>query len=163
MANFTTLNTNWTPVAVADAANFTSGGFHAIQGGSSTQRSNIKQVKISGLAAAAAPMQLVLARDSTIGVTLSGSTLAAHDPAQAALAAPPVPFSTASTKPQRGAGAYLADLSFNAFGGLIIQDIADEDEVGLLGNVASFGEMSISHLASGTPGLCASHIMFETI
>lgn len=38
---------------------------------------------------------------------------------------------------------------------------APGEEIGLLGNTASFGEMSISHLAGGTPGLTGAHIIFE--
>ena len=66
-----------TPIAVADATNFTSGGFLALQGGSSTQVIRVSDILIMGQAAASAPTPMVLARDSTVGATLSGGYLAA--------------------------------------------------------------------------------------
>lgn len=163
MARWSATRTNWTPTAVADTTNFTDNGYFALIGGSSTQRSNIWEVKMTGLAGASAAMQTVLARDSTIGATaLSGGTLAALDPSTAALAAPPVQFSVSTTKPQRSSTLYLLDLGFNAFGGLVRLQMPPEGPIGMLGNTASLGEVSISHLSTGTPGLTACHIIFET-
>lgn len=161
MARWSAVSGTFTPVAVADATNFTSAGFFALQGGSSTQRSNILEVYCGGQATASAAQQLVLARDSTVGATLSGGTLAALDPASAALAAPPVQFGTATTKPQRSATAYLLNLSFNAFGGVVRWVAAPGEEIGMLGNTASNGEISLSHLSGGTPGLMGCHLVFE--
>jgi hypothetical protein len=161
MARWSAAVGTFTPVAVADATNFTSGGFLALQGGSGTQRSNILEVFCGGQATASAAQQLVLARDSTVGATLSGGTTAALDPATAALAAPPVGFTTATTKPQRSATLYLLNLSFNAFGGVVRWVAAPGEEIGILGNTASLGEVSLSHLSGGTPGLMGAHFIFE--
>lgn len=162
MARWVATQNNWTPTAVADTTNYTNSGYFALQGGSSTQRSNILEVYMGGLASASAPAQMLLARDSTVGATsLSGGTLAAIDPSSAALAAPPVQFSTSTTKPQRSSTAYLLTLGFNAFGGVVRWVAAPGQEIGMLGNTASNGEISLSHGASGTPGLMACHIMFE--
>lgn len=164
MAKWSAMNVNWTPTAVADTTNFTSGGYHALQGGSTTQQLNIQEVKCSGLAASSAPMQLVMARDSTVGVTLSGTTNAALSPATAALAAPMVSHNTSTTKPQRSSTLYLLDLAFNAFGGVIRWAAIDPSEVvTVLGNTASFGEVSISSLSGGTPGLMSDHIIYEPL
>jgi hypothetical protein len=162
MARWSAQRNNFTPVAVADATNFTDAGYFALQGGSTTQRSNILEVYCGGQASASAPQQLLFSRDSTIGVTaLSGGTLAALDPATAALAAPPVQFSASTTKPQRSATAQLLNLSFNAFGGIVRWVAAPGEEIGMLGNTASNGEVSLSHASSGTPGLMGCHIIFE--
>lgn len=152
---------NWTPVAVADSTNFTSSGFLALQGGSTTQRINVLEVYMGGLAAASAPAQMVVARDSTIGVTLSGGLQAALDPSTAALAAPPVTFSIATTKPQRSSTLQLLQLGFNAFGGVVRWLAAPGEEIGILGSTASLGELSLSHLSTGTPGLMDAHFIFE--
>lgn len=157
----TTLNT-WTPTAVADTANMTNAGFAAVQGGSSTQYLNILEVFMGGQAAStSSPCIMVLANDSTVGATLSVGQVTALNPNSAALAAPPVSFSTATTKPQRHAGAYLLNLSFNAFGGLVRWVYAPGEEVGILGNTEPLGEISLSAFTGGTPGLIGSHIIIE--
>jgi hypothetical protein len=161
MARWSVNETNWTPVAVADATNFTDAGYMAVQGGSSTQRTNLLEVFMGGLAGASAPCAMTVSRDSTVGGTLSVGRLAALDPATAALAAPPVAFNTATTKPQRSATLSLLQLSFNAFGGLVRWVAAPGEEIGMLGNTASFGEISLSSLNTGTPGALTSHFIIE--
>lgn len=162
MARWSALKNNWTPVAVADTTAFTDNGYMALQGGSSTQRTNVLEVYMGGLAGASAPAQMLLARDSTVGATgLSGVLVSALDPATAALAAPPVGLSASTTKPQRSSTLQLLALAFNAFGGVVRWVAAPGQEIGMLGNAASFGEISLSHASSGTPGLMSSHIIFE--
>lgn len=161
MARWSANEANWTPVAVADATNFTDAGYHALQGGSTTQRSNVLEMFMGGLAGASAPCAMALARDSTVGATLSIGRLAALDPSTAALAAPPVTFNTATTKPQRSATLSLLMLAFNAFGGIVRWVAAPGEEIGMLGNTASLGEVSLSSLNTGTPGALTSHMIFE--
>lgn len=164
MAFWSATQSNWTPTAVADATNFTNSGYFALQGGSSTQRIKVAEYYMGGMAGASAPAQMVVARDSTVGATaLSGGTLAALDAATANLAAPPVQFSTSTTKPQRSATLYLHTPNFNAFGGVVRLNLPPGQEIGMLGNAASFGELSISHLSTGTPGLLSCHIIFEPL
>ena len=161
MAKWSATAINWTPTAVADATNFTNSGYLAWQGGSTTQRSNFLELYMGGLAGASAPAQMILARDSVVGATLSGGTLAALDPATATLAAPPVQFSTSTTKPQRSSTLYLLLPVFNAFGGVVRLNQPPGQEIGILGNTASFGEVSLSHAATGTPGLMGSHFIVD--
>ena len=151
----------WTPVAVADTVNFTDAGHMTLQGGSTTQVNKILEVFMGGQATSSAPCIMLLARDSTVGATLSVGRLAALDPATAALAAPPVIFNTATTKPQRSATLSLLNLSFNAFGGIVRWVAAPGEEIGMLGNTASFGEVSLSAFTGGTPGLMGAHVVFE--
>jgi hypothetical protein len=167
MALWSASQQNWTPVAVADTTNFTNSGYLAIQGGSSTQRLEVIEVYIGGLAASAAPAQHLFGRDSTVGATsLSGGLNAAFDPATAALGAPPNIFSTSTTKPQRSStlGALLTP-AFNAQGGVIRWKVnrGAGEGVMLQGNTASFGELSLSHASTGTPGLVSSHIIYEPL
>lgn len=161
MARWSANETNWTPIAVADTTAFTDTGYMALQGGSGTQRIKISEVYMGGQATASAPSIMLVARDSTVGVTLSVGRLAALDPATAALAAPPVVFNTATTKPQRSATLSLLNLSFNAFGTLVRWVAGPDSELVLLGNTASFGEISLSAFTGGTPGLVGSHFIFE--
>ena len=116
---------------------------------------------MGGQAGASSPTIMLLARHSTVGVTLSVGRFAALDPATAALGAPPVAFNTATTKPQRSATLSLLNLSFNAFGGIVRWVYSPGEEVGMLGNTASFGELGISAFTGGTPGLMGSHLIVE--
>jgi hypothetical protein len=98
------------------------------------------------------------------GATSNAVKLAALDPSTADLAAPPLAQDVGSTAlPQRSSTLYLLTLGFNAFGGIVRWVAAPGEEIGVLGNTASLGEVSLSHGSSGTPGLMASHIIFETI
>jgi hypothetical protein len=167
MAKWSYESGTWTPVAVADTANMTSGGFMALQGGSSTQRIDIQEVYQGGQAGASSPTFMQLARDSTVGATLSianaGSNAGALDPATAALGAPPVGFDTATTKPQRSASLARLNLSFNAFGGIVRWVAPPGGEFRMLGNAASLGEASLSAFTGGTPGLMGSHLIYEPL
>jgi hypothetical protein len=155
MARWSSQEPTWTTAALADTTNLTDTAYHALQGGSSTQRINILEVYIGGQASASAPNIMLLARDSTVGATLSVGRQAALDPATAALAAPMTTFNTATTKPQRSATLSLLNLSFNAFGGIVRWVAAPGEEIGMLGNTASLGEVSLSAFTGSTAGLSA--------
>jgi hypothetical protein len=156
----------WTPVAVADTANMTASGFMGLMGGSTTQRLRIEEIFMGGQAGASSPTFMTLARDSTVQATPTALTTgqydAAFDPATAALAAVPISFVAATTEPQRSATLHLLTLPFNAFGGLVRWNASPNmRELTLLGNTASFGEMSLSAYTGGTPGLMGSHVVYE--
>jgi hypothetical protein len=155
-----------TPVAVADGANFTDAGYMAIQGGSATQRIDIYEVEIAGLAAAAAATPLLLCRDSVVGATITGlaspNSNGALDPATAALAAPQQCFVATTTKPNRSTSAARLALGLNAFGGIIRWNASPGSEFKILGNTASNGEASLSAFTGGAPALVEAHILYET-
>jgi hypothetical protein len=164
MARWSASRAYWTPVAVADTTNMTAAGFHALQGGNATQRINILEVYMGGLAATSAPAQMIVARDSTAfaGATSNAAKNAALDPGTAALGSPPLSQDVGSTTlPQRSSTLYLLNLSFNAFGGIVRWVAAPGEELGMLGAAATGGETSLSHGASGTPGLLSSHFIYE--
>ena len=164
MARWSVTRNNWTPVAVADTTNMTAAGFVALQGGSSTQRSNVLEIYMGGLASASAPAQMLFARDSTVfsGATSNAVKVVALDPATAALGAPPLGQDVgSSTLPQRSSTLYLLTLGFNAFGGIVRWVAAPGEEIGILGNTASLGEVSLTSGSAGTPGLMSSHFIFE--
>ena len=167
MAKWSFEEGTWTPTAVADTANMTSGGFMALQGGSSTQRIDVQEVYMGGQAGSSSPTFMQLARDSTVGATLSiansGSSNGALDPATAALAAAQTAFDTATTKPQRSSSLARLNLSFNAFGGIVRWVAPPGGEFRMLGNAASLGEVSLSAFTGGTPGLMGSHIIYEPL
>jgi hypothetical protein len=167
MAKRSFKSATWTPAAVADTTNFSNQGFMALQGGSSTQSVWISEIFLGGQATSSAPSLMIVARDSTVGATLTalttGESDAALDPATAALAAPVGSFTQATTKPQRSATLGLLNLSYNAFGGIVRWVAYPGEELKLLGNTASLGEISLSAYTGGTPGLTGSHIIYEPL
>ncbi len=158
----------WTPVAVADNSVFTDNGYQGLMGGSTTQRLVVSEIEMGGQATSSTPCIMLFGRDSTVQATPTALTTGQYDqaldPSTAALAAPPVAFTASTTKPKRSItlGALL-NLSFNAFGGIVRWVAAPGGEIGVLGNTASLGEVSLSHYTGGTPGLMGSHIIYEPL
>lgn len=161
---------NWTPTAQADAAALTNATYMAIKGGASTQRINMLEVYVNGMAAAAAPTALCFARTVTaLGVTPTALAIPATDgpadPATSALAAPPVTYTAAATGPQRSnltTDARL-NLGINAFGGSFRWNAAPDQQWVLLGNTVGFGETLISSQNVGTPGALNCHLEYEPL
>jgi len=154
---------SWTPVAVADTTNFTDGGHQTIQGGSSTQRGECREVYIGGQAGASSPTFFVFGRTSTVGGTLTALRLAAMDPS-ATTASLPTNFAASTTKPQRSATlGMLLTLSMNAFGGVVRWVNGPDEIISYLGNTASLGELSLNAFTGGTPGLVGTHIVIEVV
>lgn len=158
---------NWTPAATADTTALASAAYQALQGGSATQRLCILEIMVTGMAGAAAPTMLQMARCSNVGTT--PTALAAPvsdgpmDPSVAALAAPPVSFTAAAAGPQRSSATTDArlDLSINAFGGIKRWVSAPGAEWWTLGNAASAGCCVLSAYNAGTSGAINSHIEYE--
>jgi hypothetical protein len=156
----------WTPVAVADATNYTDNGYMGLMGGSTTQMGRILEIYMGGQNAASAVMEMIFSRDSTVQATptalTTGQSLAAFHPSTAALGAPPVAFTASTTKPQRSATLGLLNLSFNAFGSVVKWYTGQEEYMAYLGNTASIGEMSLSGYTGTAVGASiGAHIIFE--
>lgn len=168
MANYAFTVGTFTPVAVADAANYTDGGYMGLMGGSTTQVVKVKELFMGGQATSSSPCIMLLARDSTVQATptalASPNSAAPTNPFTAALAAPAVAFIASTTKPQRSNSttvSKLGNFSYNAFGGVIRKEWAPGEEPMLLGNTASLGEISLSAFTGGTPGLTGAHLIYE--
>lgn len=156
--------TQWTPTAVADTTNYTSGGHHTIQGGTSTQRSEVLAIEVVGMAGASAPTPLWMGRHSTVGATLTAGKLAPQDASAVLIANPPVSYATSTTLPQRSATlGYLVNLGLNAFGGILRWYRGPEQKLAMVGNTASLGELGISALTGGTVGAIQTNVTLETI
>jgi hypothetical protein len=167
MAKWSANAVNWTPALVGDASNFTNAGYMALQGGSSSQLIYVSEVYVGGLATVQSPMALTVAIDHVVGassVSFSGGYNAALDRATAALAAPPVALNTSTTKPQRSSTLQLLQLTFNAFGGVVRWTALEpRHSLGVLGNAADGGEISLSSQNTGTAGAVSSHFIYETL
>lgn len=156
------------PIAVADNAVFTDGGYLALMGGTSSQSVKIKEVKCDGQeGTTSSPLQLMLARDSTVQATPTALAAPNSDgpvrPNTTALASPVVAFVASTTKPKRSLATTdkLLPFGFNALGGLFRHRWQQGEEPELLGNTASLGEISLSHMSSGTPGNIGAAITYE--
>jgi hypothetical protein len=158
---------NWTPTATADTTALASGTYMAIKGGSTTQRINVNEVYIDGMAGASSPTATCLARSSTVATTPTALAAPASDGpvdiATAALAAPPVTFTAAATGGQRSALTTDAKLrlGLNAFGGIVRYNAAPGQEFVITGNTTPGGEAYLSSSNLGTAGLIDAHIMLE--
>ena len=157
----------WTPTAVADSANFTDNGYMGLMGGTSTQLLKVSEIYMGGQAGSSTPTFMVFSRDSTVQATptalSTGQKDAALDPSSAALAAPAVSFTASTTKPQRSSTLGLLNLSFNAFGGIVRWVAYPTEEIGILGNTASLGEVSLSAFTGTTAGNVSGHIIYELV
>lgn len=165
MAKRSLVNITGTPTPTADTTNLVDNTYQGIiQGGSATQKVNILEVMVNGQAGASSPTFNLLARDTTVGVTIALGTAqsdAPLDAATAALALPPLVGNVVTTKPQRSATAKLLNLAYNAFGGLIRWVAAPGEEISIVGNTQPLGEVSLSAFTGGTAGLQGSHIIYE--
>lgn len=160
-----------TPTATSDTTNLVDNTYpFAIQGGSATQRINICEVFLSGQAGASAVAIMIMSRDSQVGTGAntsgSGQMDASLDPATAALALPALTGNQyATNKPQRSATLHLQNLSLNCFGGVILYRPAvyPDQAPSVLGNTASFGEISVSAFTGGSPGALGGHLIYEPL
>ena len=161
--------TTITPTGIGDASNLVDVEYpFVLQGGSTTQEVYIWEVSITGQAAAGAVTIMLLSRDSqvaaTAGSNITGFTDAAKDPATAALAAPPLTGDAWTTKPQRSATLHMENCSLNAFGGVYLWRANRVEEcTKVLGNTASFGEVSLSAFTGGSPGPIGTHLIYEPL
>lgn len=168
MAKRSVSHVSLTPTATADTADLVDSTYpFCLQGGSSTQRTNIIEVMETGQAGASSPTLMLLGRDSQLatGSLTADATMndTALDGATAALGAPVKTFNKAATlKPRRDVAAHLLNLAFNAFGGIVRWVAAPGEEIAMTGNTASLGETSLSAFTGGTPGLLGGHLIYET-
>lgn len=158
--------TSVTPTATADTTSLVDATYvSVIQGGSTTQRVNISEIYVGGQATSSAPTIMILSRDSTVAVTAGSTTTtdAALDASTAALAAPPLVGNAWTTKPQRSATLHLTNISFNAFGGVVRWVAAPFEEISIVGNTASLGEVSFTAFTGGTTGALGAHLVYEPL
>ena len=155
----------------ADGASLTASTYLALQGGTSTQMSFIDEVYMGGQAAASSPMIMLLGRDSTVVATptalASPNTNGLLHPSGGVLTAPAVGAITGATQAIRSNSVSLAKkaFTFNAFGGIVRANYANtQDRMGILGNTASLGEVSLSSFTGSTAAVAISaHVLYETL
>lgn len=169
MATYAFALASFTPGAGA-ADNVTeTGGIMGLLGSSPTELNFIEEVYLGGLAAATAPMIMLLARNSTIGSTptpLSANSGNSHGPTHpSSAAAVATAYTAASTLPTRSGTVTHArkTFAFNAYGGMVRCNYANtNNRFAILGNTASLGELSLSSFTGSTASVALSgHIIYE--
>lgn len=169
MAKWSFGNVNWTPTATADAATMANATYQELVGGSTTQRVEVIEIYIAGMAGASSPTFTMFALDSTKSATPTALAAPAYngplDSATAALAAPQIANTAATTGPQRSNATTLPrlNLGLNAFGGIVRWLAAPREEFILLGNATSVGAASLSAFTGGTAGAVNTHIVYEPL
>jgi hypothetical protein len=166
MALRTLSHSTFTPTATADTTNLVDGTHLSIQGSTATERNLIPEIYMGGQATGSAINNCVFARHSTVGITLSLGTNcrdAALDGSSATGTARG--YNTATTKPQRSSTLHLLELSFNAFGGVMLWrgSEAPGKQLAIVGNTASLGEAGLSAFTGGSAGAMSAHIVYEPL
>lgn len=170
MAKRSANNISNTLTAAADTANLVDSAYPlAIQGPNSTQLTVISEVKMDGLSTSSSPTYTLLSFDSQVGTgsltkdaTLNDTPLHGSTTALVSGSVPTVFNKAATNKPQRDTAKHILPLAFNAFGGITRWLAAPGEEITMVGNVASFGEVSLSAFTGGA-GIVAALLVFETI
>ena len=155
----------------ADGSALTTLTFMAIQGGAAGQASFVDEVYMGGQASSTAPLIMLLGRDSTVMVTptalSSPNSFGPPNPSAGVLTAPAVGAITSGTLPQRSNSVSLSkkNFTFNAYGGIVRANYANtSDRFGIIGTVASLGELSLSSFTGSTASApIGAHILIETM
>ncbi len=146
--------------------------YMTIIGGTTTQTSFIDEVYMGGQAASTAPQIMLLARDSTVGVTpvalITPNSNGPLHPSAGVLTSPAVAAvnHTGGTFPQRSSSVSVGKKSFtfNAYGGMVRVNYANtQDRFGILGNATPLGEISLSAFTGSTSAAIGAHIIYETL
>lgn len=155
----------------ADGSSLTASTYMALAGGTTTQMSFIDEVYMGGQAASTAPLIMLLAHDSTVVATPTALATPNSNgllhPSGGVLTAPAVGAITGGTQAIRSNSVTLPkkNFTFNAFGGIVRANYANtSDRFGILGSVASLGEVSLSSFTGSTAGAAiGAHLIYETL
>jgi hypothetical protein len=166
MARYSLGYTSKVMIATADGAPMTSNGYAAfLQGGNGTMQIKVNEVYVAGESAASNPTTMAFGRDSTVGVTAitaTGNQNALLDGSGTAPATIAVFGSGATTNPSRSATlGRLLSPTLNGFGGIARWQARYGEEITMIGNTASLGEVSLSAV-TGT-GQLSGHILYELV
>lgn len=164
MARYSASWESVTSSAFADTTNLTDQNYPLIvQGGGSTQRLAVSEIYIGGEATSSAVAIMVAARDSTVAATVSaGDTRnALTDAASTAPGTTATVGNSATTDPQRSSTLHLLHLSLNAFGGIVRWVARHAEELTIVGNTASLGEISLSAFTASSSAASSGHVIYE--
>lgn len=167
MARYSLTWTSVTATAIADTTNLTDSNYpFLLQGGNSTMQLKISELYIGGEASSASTLGiLVLARDSTVGATVTAGACrnALMDGSATAPGTIAVFGNSATTDPQRSATLHLLHPSLNLYGGISRWQARHGEEIVTIGNTASLGEVSLSGFTGTGAGATSGHCLYEIV
>ena len=150
----------FTPVAHADGASaLANSSYHGIRSANATDVQRIVEMFIGGEATASTVNRMALRRISTNAATPTNQTPAALNYASVASLAQG--YVAATTGPTIASTQHLANLAFNAFGGLIRWVAAPGEEI-YFGTATQPNAECVLDSISGT-GIVSSDIKFEQL
>jgi hypothetical protein len=165
--------TGYTATATSDSTTqLAQSTYQCIRGGSATQKIDVLEVLISGLASASTICVMQLARSGLIGSTslvlAAPNSDGAEDASTAALTSPPLTYvgtSTGTTGPARSSAITDArlNLAINGFGGIIRWNAAPTQQWNMLTCTVPAGEsiLSATNAGGGGSGVVSSHVIYE--
>lgn len=162
MARYSLSYQGKTMTAVADANAMTDNGYATfLQGGSSTMQLRVNEVYVGGEDTASTPTEMTFGRDSTVAASsISGNFNALLDASSVAPGTIAIFGSVSTTKPQRSTTlGHLLHLSLNTYGGIARWQARYGEEITVVGNSASLGEVSLSSVSGG--GKISGHLIYE--
>jgi hypothetical protein len=166
MARYSLSYSGVTATAFADTTGLTDNAYNFhLRGGGSTQRLLINEVYMGGEVTSGLLLcKPVLARDSTVAVTSANGDCrnALMDGSATAPGTLAAFGNSAATDPQRDTALHLLHLSFQPYGGVVRWQARHGEEIIVVGNTASLGEVSLSSF-TGTAAGCVSsgHCIYE--
>lgn len=167
MAHYSLTWTSVTCTAIADTTALTDSNYClALQGGNGTMQAKINEVYIGGEAPSAATLGiLVLARDSTVGITaVAGACRNALKDASATAPGTLMVFGNSfTTDPQRSSTLHLLHPSLNLFGGISRWQARYGEEITTIGNTQPLGEVSLSGYTGTGAGASSGHVLYELV
>jgi hypothetical protein len=165
MARYSLASQSVTLTAVANGSNMTDNGYSFfLLGGASTMQLRVSEVQAGGESTSSATAIMVFGRDSTIAATgISGCTNAASTATAPRPALLPPSAASAPRSPWRSTTlGNLLQHSFNAFGGLVRWQARQGEEITVVGNTASLGEVSYRGI-TGASGIVSAHCIYEIV
>lgn len=168
MARYSASFQNQTAVATADTTSLTNLKYMALQGGNTTMQLKINEVQSGGEASSSSIISYAFGRSSTVGgatLSLSSAFNALLDATATAPATVAAAYNTTTgTEPQRSSTlGHLIQHSYNAFGGLARWQARQGEEITVLGNAATAGEVTYSGEGNCQTGPISGHIIYELV
>jgi hypothetical protein len=160
----------FTPTALADAADITTGlGMH-ISAGGATNRCSVSEIYMGGQATSSNVQIMQFARNGTISGTktalVAPNSDGPMDGLTQAVTTPSLGFIAATvTQPQRSNSTSAArlNLTFNAFGGIVRWVAPPGGEWFITGITANVSESSLSAYTGSGGGAMGAHIVYEQV
>lgn len=156
---------SWSPLATGDTTNLANGNHMTIAATGTSSGCQISEIEIGGQSTSGQVQMMMLARNSTVGASLTSLAAPNSDGPMDSFGQSPAQNSyiAAGTPPQRSALTTSARLNFtfNGFGGVIRWVAYPGEEWKIVGTAVNVSESSLSGFSGGGSGNIGAHIIYE--